>query len=172
MPWLIGFFSKPWDFDSRLGAAGHVSSTAYFLNFLEDTERRFKTNLTLNLIIRFNLRLGLLDMECEFNHTPYKRKLENYSGHEHLTTSKQPRKYSEDTFKMEFGRTRRRLHKYSEACSTQPWRARELVRPEATGLRTWCTYSRIRDGTWPTPYTNCNYSYRSRTSRNRRTLPE
>jgi hypothetical protein len=39
------------------------------------------------------------------------------------------------------------------------------VRLGATGLRTWCTYSRIRDGTWPTPYISCNYSYRSRTTR-------
>jgi hypothetical protein len=44
-------------------------------------------------------------MECEFNRTSYKRRLYNYSGHEHLTISMQPRKYSEDTFKMELGRT-------------------------------------------------------------------
>jgi hypothetical protein len=31
---------------------------AYFLNYLEDKERRFKANLTLSLILRFNLRLG------------------------------------------------------------------------------------------------------------------
>jgi hypothetical protein len=54
-------------------------------------------------------------MECEFHCTPYKRRLENYSGHEHLTASKQSRKYSEDTFKREFGRTRRCLQKYSGA---------------------------------------------------------
>jgi hypothetical protein len=58
-------------------------------------------------------------MECEFNHTAYKRRLDNYSGHEHLTASIQPRKYSEDIFKMEFGRTRRRLQKYSDIWSTQ-----------------------------------------------------
>jgi hypothetical protein len=39
-----------------------------------------------------------------------------------------------------------------------------LVRSGAMGLRTWRTYFRIRDGTWSTPYTSCNYSYRSRTS--------
>jgi hypothetical protein len=27
-------------------------------------------------------------------------------------------------------------------------------------------FCRIRDATWPTPYTHCNYSYRSRTSQN------
>jgi hypothetical protein len=63
-------------------------------------------------------------MECEFNYTPYKRRLDNYSGHEHLKASMQPRKYLEDTFKMEFGRTRRRLQKYSGACQT---RAHETV---------------------------------------------
>jgi hypothetical protein len=34
-------------------------------------------------------------MECEFNLTPYKRRLDNYSGHEHLTASMLSRKYSE-----------------------------------------------------------------------------
>jgi hypothetical protein len=37
-----------------------------------------------------------------------------------------------------------------------------LIRPGATRLRTWRTYSRKRDGIWP--YTNCNYSYRSGTT--------
>jgi hypothetical protein len=104
-------------------------------------------------------------MEREFNRTPYKRRLGNYSGHDHLTASMQPRKYLEDTFKMEFGRMRRRLHKYSEACSTRLRRARGLVIPGATGLRTWRTYSRITDGIWPTPYISCYYLYCSRTTR-------
>jgi hypothetical protein len=30
-------------------------------------------------------------MEYEFNCTPYKRRLESYSGHEHLIASMQPR---------------------------------------------------------------------------------
>jgi hypothetical protein len=45
-------------------------------------------------------------MECEFNRTPYKRRFDNYLGHEHLTASTQPRKYLEDNFKMKFGSTR------------------------------------------------------------------
>jgi hypothetical protein len=84
-------------------------------------------------------------MECEFHRIPYKKSLENYSGHEHLTASMQPKKYSEDTFMMKFGRNRRRLQKYLEACSTRLRRARGLVRPGVTGLRTWHTYSKIRD---------------------------
>jgi hypothetical protein len=69
-------------------------------------------------------------MECEFNYMPYKRRLDNYLGHEHLTASMQPKKYSEYTFKMEFGRTQRYLRKVlgrlqysttksSEACQTR-----------------------------------------------------
>jgi hypothetical protein len=53
-------------------------------------------------------------MECEFNRTPYKRRLDNYSGPEHLTASTQLRKYSEDTFK----KYSKSLQKYSGACST------------------------------------------------------
>jgi hypothetical protein len=44
-------------------------------------------------------------MECEFNRILYKRRLDNYSGHKHLTASTQLKKYSEDTFEMKFGRT-------------------------------------------------------------------
>jgi hypothetical protein len=29
-------------------------------------------------------------MECEYNRNPYKSRLDNYSGHEHLTVSMQP----------------------------------------------------------------------------------
>jgi hypothetical protein len=71
-------------------------------------------------------------MEFEFNRTPYKRRLENYVGDEHLTVLMQPRKYSEDTFKTKIRRTRRRLQKYLEACSTRLQRAWGLVRPRAT----------------------------------------
>ena len=40
------------------GAAGYVSSTAYFKKFLKIQARRLKTEVTLSLILRFNLRLG------------------------------------------------------------------------------------------------------------------
>jgi hypothetical protein len=40
------------------GAAGHVSSATYFLNLLEDKDRRLKIKLTVSLILRVNLRLG------------------------------------------------------------------------------------------------------------------
>jgi hypothetical protein len=35
-----------------------MSSATYFLNLLEDKDRRFKIKLTLNLILRVSLRLG------------------------------------------------------------------------------------------------------------------
>jgi hypothetical protein len=40
------------------GAAGHMSSATYFSTVLEDKDRRLKIKLTLNLILRVNLRLG------------------------------------------------------------------------------------------------------------------
>jgi hypothetical protein len=98
---------------------GHVSSTTYFSNLFEDSDGRFNTSLTLSLILRVNLRLeGYSIWSASSVAPPYKRRLDNYLGYEHLTASMQPRKYSKDTFKMEFGRTQRRLQKYSEACST------------------------------------------------------
>jgi hypothetical protein len=52
---LFSKFFGIWIQDSR--AAGYMSLMAYVLNSLEDKERRFKTNLILRLILRFNLRL-------------------------------------------------------------------------------------------------------------------
>jgi hypothetical protein len=54
--WIL--FFKPWDLDSRLGVCGTRVINGLFFKFLEDKDRRFKTNLTLSLILRFNLRLG------------------------------------------------------------------------------------------------------------------
>jgi hypothetical protein len=39
-------------------------------------------------------------MKCDFHRTPYK--IFNYLESEHLTASRQPRKYSQDAFKTEF----------------------------------------------------------------------
>jgi hypothetical protein len=96
-----------------------VSSATYFLNPLEDKDRRFKTKLTLKLILRVNLRLrGYSIWSASLTAPHIKEDLDNYSRHEHLTASMQLREYSEDTFKIEFGKTRRRLQ-YSDACSTR-----------------------------------------------------
>jgi hypothetical protein len=69
----------------------------------------------------------------------------------------QPSKYSEHTFKMKFRRIWRHPQNYSDACSTRLRRARGLVRPGHTGLSTWHTSSRIRDGTGNMPYICYNY---------------
>jgi hypothetical protein len=59
MPRLFGsFFFKPWDLDSRLEGCGTCVIDGLFFKYLEDMSRRFKTNLTLGLIVRFNLRFG------------------------------------------------------------------------------------------------------------------
>jgi hypothetical protein len=97
-------------------------------------------------------------MECEFNRTPYKRRLDNYSRHEHLAASMQPRENSEDTFKIEFGRTQRRLQKYSKPTVLDYEELGGLVIPRHMRLRIWPTSYWIRGGTWPMPYTSCNYS--------------
>jgi hypothetical protein len=73
---------------------------------LEDKERRFKTNLTLSLILRFNLRLGGYSIWSASLYAPHiKEDLKTTWGHKHLTASMQPRKYSKNTFKKKFGRT-------------------------------------------------------------------
>ena len=54
------------DFDLRLGGWGICASEIYFSIFLENKEGK-KTEVTLSLILRFNLRLeGLLHMEREY----------------------------------------------------------------------------------------------------------
>jgi hypothetical protein len=107
------------DLDSRLGAAGHVSSPTYFSNLLEDKNRRLWIKLTLSLILRVHLRLGGYFIWSASLIAPHIKKIDNYLGYEHLTASMQPRKYSKDTFKVKSGRTRRCLQKYSDACSTR-----------------------------------------------------
>jgi hypothetical protein len=144
-------YSKFWGFGFKTrGLQGHMSSATYFLNLVEDKNNRLKTKLALSLILRVNLRLGSYSIWSASSIAPHIK--------EDLTGSIQTRKYLEGTFKMEFGRTRRRLQKYSEACSTRLCRARGLVRAEPTGLRTWSTSYRISGERWSTLYTGCNYS--------------
>jgi hypothetical protein len=59
MPWPFGSsFPNMGIWIKGSGAVGHVSSMAYFWHFLEDKDERLKTNFTLILILRFNLRHG------------------------------------------------------------------------------------------------------------------
>jgi hypothetical protein len=96
-------------------------------------------------------------MECEFNRTPYKRRLGNYSRPEHLTASTEPRKYGgylhdevQENLKMPLevhGRLQYSSTKSSGACQTWVHRTAHMA-----------YFSWIGDGTWPTPYIYCNYS--------------
>jgi hypothetical protein len=74
--------------NSSLESSGTRVIHILFLKFLEDKSRRFKINFDLqpDFLIQPKAH-GLLHMECEFNRTPYKRRLENYSAHEQLTAS-------------------------------------------------------------------------------------
>ena len=80
-------------------------------------------------------------MECDCLQIPYRR---YDSGLKHLMPSMLPRKYLEDTFMMQFGRTRRSLPKYLMP-TVLDYKDRGLVELGAAGLL-------IRDGTWPIPY--------------------
>jgi hypothetical protein len=156
------------------GATVHMASTAYFLNFFKDKERRFKTKLTLNLILRFNLRLGGYSIWSASLIAP-RIKEEDLQTSRDLSTS-QSRSSQPSTRKTPSGWSSEELEDTLRSTRKPAVLDYEelggLVGPGAIGLRTWRTYSRIKDGTWPTPYTSYNYSYKSRTSRNRRKLPE
>jgi hypothetical protein len=115
---LDPLFQNLWIWIQGSGAAGHVSSATYFSNLLEDKDKRLKIELTLNMTLRFNLRLGGYSIWSANLISPHIKE-DNYSGREHLTASMESRKYSEDIFRMKFGRTQKCLQKYSDACSTQ-----------------------------------------------------
>jgi hypothetical protein len=48
---IDGLFFNPWDLDSRLEGCGTRVINGLFFKFLKDKDRRFKTNLTLSLIL-------------------------------------------------------------------------------------------------------------------------
>ena len=54
--WIL--YSKSWNLDSWLGGCGTRVIDAYFSKFWKIKTRRLKTDLTLSIILRFNLRLG------------------------------------------------------------------------------------------------------------------
>ena len=79
--------SKWRDLNSRLGGCGICALKIYFSIFLENIEGK-KTEVTLNLIMRFNLRLGGYSIwSASTSRTIYDQDL----GLEHLTASEQPR---------------------------------------------------------------------------------
>jgi hypothetical protein len=137
MPRPFGFFFQIKDLDSRLGGCGIRVIDGLFLNSLEDKERTFKTNLTLSLILRFNLRLGVYSIWSAIFIASHIKEYLKLLGHEHRRASKQPRKYSEDTFKMEFHKNLKTTSKVLESLqywttkssgACQTWVARLLIR--------------------------------------------
>src|SRR6185312_3766892 len=77
--------SKWRDLNSRLGGCGIYVSEIYFSIFLENKEEK-KTEVTLSLILRFNLRLGGYSIwSASTSRTIYDQDL----GLEHLTALKQ-----------------------------------------------------------------------------------
>jgi hypothetical protein len=82
MPRFLDPFSEPKDFGFKArGLQDTCHQLFIFRMYLKDKKRRFKTNLTLNLILRFNLRLGGYSIwSAIFHRTPYKRRLEAIRG--------------------------------------------------------------------------------------------
>jgi hypothetical protein len=122
------------------GAARHVSSVTYFSNLLEDKDKRFKTNLTLSLILQFNLRLGGYSIWSAIfiaSHIKEDLKLlKVWAPHSLEATKKVLWARLQDRIKKK----PKWLQKYSEVLrSMQYWlrRARGLVRSGATELHTW-----------------------------------
>jgi hypothetical protein len=65
-------FSEPKGFGFK---AGELQDTCHrlfiFRKYSKDKKRRFKTNLTLSLILRFNLRLGATPYGVQFSIAPH-----------------------------------------------------------------------------------------------------
>ena len=108
--------------------------------------------MTLSLIVRFNLRLGVTPYGARVLCAPYMIKI---SGLEHLTASTQPkvlgrlldvpkgrhRNNQEGSVHLVYSKM---LPQVLDACRTRLRRAQGLVRPEAKGLLTSIECSRIR----------------------------
>jgi hypothetical protein len=142
-----------------------------FFKFLEDKSKRFKTNLTLSMILRFNLRLGGYSIWSASFIAPHIK--EDFKTIRGMSTS-QPRSSQGSLGRHLQDGVQENSKTPSEVLGSLQYsttKSRRLVRPGAMELCIWCRYSRIRDGTWLTPYTSCNYSQESRTSQNRRNYP-
>jgi hypothetical protein len=82
MPRFLDSFSEPKGFGFKArGLQDMYHQLFIFRMYSKDKKRRFKTNLTLSLILRFNLRLGGYSIwSTIFHRTPYKRRLEAIRG--------------------------------------------------------------------------------------------
>jgi hypothetical protein len=131
-----------------------VASTTYFLIYWKSKQGRFKINVTLSLILRFNLRLGGYSIwSAIFHHTPYQR---SNSEHEHLIASMQPRKYSKKNFKMELQKKPKTTSEVLEEPVVLSYE--ELGGLSDPGLRD-CVHNVVHTGigdrTCPIPYLCC-----------------
>jgi hypothetical protein len=139
-------------------AAGHVSLVTYYSNLLEDKDRRLKIKLTLSLILRVNLRLGGYSIWSASLLATHIKKVGQ------LLRAWAP--HSLDAAKEVLGghlrdEVRENMKTPLEVLGCLQYSATKssgLVRPGCTGLHTWHTSPRIRDGTWTTSYICCNYS--------------
>jgi hypothetical protein len=125
-----------------------------FRKYLKNKKRRLKTNLTLSLILRFNLRLRGYSIWSEIIHrTPCKR---GNSGHEHHIASMQPNEYSKKDFNTE-------LQKKSKTTSEVLEEPAVLSYEELGGLSDpgprGCVHQGVHIGlgnwTCPVPYLCC-----------------
>jgi hypothetical protein len=110
--------------------------------------------VTLSLILRFNLRLGGYSIwSAIFHRTPYQR---SNSGHEHLITSMQPRKYLKKNFKTELQKKPKTTSEVLKEPAILSYE--ELGGLSDPGLRDCVhnvVHTGIRDRTCPIPYLCC-----------------
>jgi hypothetical protein len=129
------------------GAAGHVSSTTYFSNLLENKDRKFKIKLTLSLILRVNLRLGDYSIWSASLIAPHIKKtgqlLEVRAPHSLDAAKEVLRGHLQD----EVQENSKTPSEVLGRLQNSPTKSLGLVRPGHIGLLTWHTPPRIRDGT-------------------------
>jgi hypothetical protein len=122
--------------------------------YSKSKQRRFKTNVTLSLILRFNLRIGGYSIwSTIFHRTPYQR---SNSEHEHLIASMQPRKYSKKNFKTELQKKPKTTSEVLEEPAVLSYE--ELGGLSNPGLQDYVhnvVHTGIGDRTCPIPYLCC-----------------
>ena len=139
-----------------LGAAGYVSSTAYFSIFLKIQARRLKTEVTLSLILRFNLRLGATPYGARVHRASYKRRFRGLS----TSQPRSNRKYLEDYSKHSIGSSEpldemfRALEALEDAFRStrllqdSAMKSSGACQTRAAGLLIGKECSRVRDSLW------------------------
>ena len=139
-------------FKFKTGGCGIYVSKIYFSNFLENKEEK-KTEVTLSLILRFNLRLGGYSIwSASTSCTIYKQDFGAWAPHS-LGATKITWKTTRSTQKHSMRYSEHWKHlkmpsKVLDACKTWLRRARGLIRPRAVGLLTGVECSRVRDSSW------------------------